>query len=117
MEDVDILRSNTRIPDLFGKAVEEAQPGTKSSAASTVKRFRPMYLNVAEEEAAQSSSSSAGLTPAERRLLAAAGGGGGGGGGGEDGRYEKSAPAHGDVHCHKFLSAVRENPGQVLRYS
>ncbi|XP_017786647.1 PREDICTED: programmed cell death protein 2-like [Nicrophorus vespilloides] len=42
-----------------------------------------------------------------------------GGGGGEATleKYEKSAPAHGDKMFYYFLSKIRQNPGQILRYN
>lgn len=49
-------------------------------------------------------------------------GGGGGGGVGERGgavddeQYEDTAPLHGDRLFHAFLTRLRNNPGQILRY-
>ncbi|CAH2981775.1 unnamed protein product [Chilo suppressalis] len=39
------------------------------------------------------------------------------GGGGDDEQYEESAPLHGDRLFHAFLTRLRNNPGQILRYS
>lgn len=45
-----------------------------------------------------------------------AGGGGGVGGGGDDEVYEEAAPLHGDKLFHAFLTRLRDNPGQILRW-
>ncbi|GBP05466.1 Programmed cell death protein 2-like [Eumeta japonica] len=43
--------------------------------------------------------------------------GGGNAAGGEDEQYEEATPAHGDRLFHAFLTRLRLNPGQILRYS
>lgn len=40
-----------------------------------------------------------------------------GGGGGDEETYEEAAPLHGDRLFHAFISRLRQNPGQILRYS
>ena len=35
---------------------------------------------------------------------------------GEVDQYEKSVPSHGDEYFHNFISVIRKNPGQLLRY-
>ncbi|XP_026330309.1 programmed cell death protein 2-like [Hyposmocoma kahamanoa] len=40
-----------------------------------------------------------------------------GGGGSEDEPYEDATPLHGDKLFHAFLTRLRKNPGQILRYS
>lgn len=37
-------------------------------------------------------------------------------GGGDDEVYEDAAPLHGDRIFHAFLTHLRYNPGQILRY-
>lgn len=40
----------------------------------------------------------------------------GGGGGSEDEPYEDATPLHGDKLFHAFLTRLRKNPGQILRF-
>ncbi|KAI8420923.1 hypothetical protein MSG28_008086 [Choristoneura fumiferana] len=40
-----------------------------------------------------------------------------GGGAGDDEPYEEPTPLHGDRLFHAFVSRLRKNPGQILRYS
>lgn len=42
---------------------------------------------------------------------------GGGAGGADDEPYEEAAPLHGDSLFHAFITRLRKNPGQILRYS
>ncbi|CAH0583037.1 unnamed protein product [Chrysodeixis includens] len=44
-------------------------------------------------------------------------GAGGAGGGSDEEPYEEATPLHGDKLFHAFLTRLRENPGQILRYS
>lgn len=51
--------------------------------------------------------------PAEIEMC---GGGERGGGGSEDEPYEDATPLHGDKLFHAFLTRLRNNPGQILRF-
>lgn len=35
--------------------------------------------------------------------------------GDSDEKYEKAAPAHGDVMFYNYVERIQENPGQILR--
>ncbi|XP_063389364.1 programmed cell death protein 2-like [Cydia fagiglandana] len=84
-------------------------------------QFVPKYIYV-EEEWHKVSSPDDRVTELlnkykkENELEVCAGGGGGGGGPDEE-QYEETAPLHGDRLFHAFLSRLRKNPGQILRYS
>ena len=121
--DEDLVANNTAIPALFAL----------STANNPIKRtghLKPIFLAV-EEEPIKSKDD---LSEHERQLLVdyksneqslegavekkgvgnKKSGGGSSQANNSDG-YEKSAPRHGDIGFHKFVSMIKKNPGQVLR--
>ena len=121
----DLLANNTAIPQLFAL--------TANNPIKRTGHFKPIFLAV-EEEPIKAHHPDCDLSAHERQLLvdyksneqtletmpsSEKKGGVGHKKKSEsssqaDG-YEKSAPRHGDIGFHKFVSMIKKHPGQVLR--
>ena len=126
----DLLANNTAIPQLFAL--------TANNPIKRTGHFKPIFLAV-EEEPIKAHHPDCDLSAHERQLLvdyksneqtletmpSSEKKGGVGhkkksesssqANNAADG-YEKSAPRHGDIGFHKFVSMIKKHPGQVLRY-
>ena len=108
--------SNTNIPSLFSVA--------KREVPSSGVRLDPFYIWVQEEETeacpvdSQEHALSLLTEYKAREALLELGEGKKSSKktSGEVDQYEKSVPSHGDEYFHNFISVIRKNPGQLLRY-
>ncbi|XP_049870752.1 programmed cell death protein 2-like [Pectinophora gossypiella] len=101
----------------------ELPPDLRSRLMCAPLQFLPKFIYV-EEEWRKHSNNDDRVTELlnkykrENAEIEACGGGDrAGGGGSEDEPYEDAAPLHGDKLFHAFLTRLRNNPGQILRYS
>ncbi|XP_037975709.2 programmed cell death protein 2-like [Plutella xylostella] len=101
----------------------ELPPDLRGRLISGSLQFAPKFIYV-EEEVKRASAHDDKVTELlnkyrrenEMEVVAAGDAAGGGGGGGEE-VYEEAAPLHGDAMFHAFVTRLRENPGQILRYT
>ncbi|KAL0832066.1 hypothetical protein ABMA28_001556 [Loxostege sticticalis] len=102
----------------------ELPPDLRSRLMCGPLQFVPKYIYV-EEEWTKPPSNEDKVTELlnrynrENEMEACAGGDrvGGAAGGADDEQYEEAAPLHGDRLFHAFVTRLRDNPGQILRYS
>ena len=105
-----MIFSNSNIPSLYSEGKRIINEDMK---------IVPFYIWVEEEKEATEEMTDKELElinqyKAKEAVEAVQNGGKTAGGGGD--QYERGVPCHGDEYFHKFVSVIRLNPGQILRY-